>query len=76
MKLEGQLVGDKVIYWEESRIIDYWKYENMEWCYKEVMFFIVVQGKEDKLEGFWSGNIGDLECIFGKIMFRCIFFCV
>lgn len=34
MKLEGQLVGDKVIYWEESKIIDYWKYENMEWCFK------------------------------------------
>jgi hypothetical protein len=70
MKLEGQLVGDKAIHWEESKIIDHWKHENMEWCYKEATLFIVAQGKEDKLEGPWSGNTGDSECIPGKIMLR------
>ena len=70
MKLEGQLVGDKAIHWEESKIIDHWKHENMEWCYKEATLFIVAQGKEDKLEGPWSGNTGDAECIPGKIMLR------
>ncbi|MEQ8703521.1 MAG: hypothetical protein RIC19_06360 [Phaeodactylibacter sp.] len=70
MKLTGQLVGDKAIHWEESAIIDNWKHENMEWCYKQATLFIVAQGKEDKLEGPWSGNTGQSDCIPGKIMLK------
>lgn len=70
MKLKGQLVGDKAIHWEESEIISHWKHENMEWCYKEATLFIVAQGKEDKLEGPWSGKTVDSDCIPGKIMLK------
>lgn len=70
MKLKGQLVGDKAIHWEESEIIDHWKQENMEWCYKQATLFIVAQGKEEKLEGPWSGNTEHSECIPGKIMLK------
>ncbi len=70
MKLKGQLIGNKAIHWEETKIIDHWKYENMEWCYKQANLFIVSEGKEVKLEGPWSGHTGVSECIPGKIMLK------
>ncbi len=70
MRLKGRLIGNKAIHWEETEIIDHWKYDNMEWCYKSADLFLITTGDEERLEGPWRGNTGHSECIPGKIILK------
>lgn len=67
MELEGRLIGNRAIHWEEIKLLDNWKHEHMEWCYKRADLFVVKRGAKPKLEGPWSGNTGELDCVPGKI---------
>lgn len=69
MDLKGVLEGSTV-HLTETNIVEHWKREDMEWCYKKADLTLYIQGKEVKLEGPWSGNTGQSECIPGKIYLK------
>ena len=69
MDLEGVVEGNTV-HWAETNIVNNWKREDMEWCYKKADLTLSVQGKQIKLEGPWTGHTGSSECIPGKIYLK------
>ncbi len=69
MDLKGEVVGN-VLYFTETNIVEHWKREDMEWCFKQAGLTLAIQGKQMKLEGPWTGNTGFGECIPGKIYLK------
>ena len=69
MDLEGMVEGNTV-HLTETNIAKNWKREDMEWCYKKADLTLYVKGKQLKLEGPWTGNTGQSECIPGKIYLK------
>lgn len=69
MDLKGVQEGNTV-HLTETNIVNNWKREDMEWCYKKADLTMYIQGKQVKLEGPWSGNTGHNDCIPGKIYLK------
>ena len=69
MELEGVLEVNTV-HLTETDIVKHWKRQDMEWCYKKADLTLYHQGKQLKLEGPWSGNTGQNECIPGNIYLK------
>ncbi|MCO6479065.1 MAG: hypothetical protein J5I94_20690 [Phaeodactylibacter sp.] len=69
MNLKGVLEGNTV-HLTETSIVENWKRDDMEWCYKKADLILYIQGKDLKLEGPWTGNTGQSECIPGKIYLK------
>ena len=69
MDLKGFLDGNTV-HLTETNIVQNWKREDMEWCYKKADLTLYTSGKQMKLEGPWTGNTGQSECIPGKIYLK------
>ncbi len=68
MELKGQISGGDVLHFTETRLVDYWKPEDIEWCYKKASLRLTVKGKNWQLEGPWTGHTGDDECVPGVIV--------
>ncbi len=69
-ELKGEFVNDKQIRIYETRLVDHWKYEGMEWCHKQAQLTLFTEGRQMRLEGPWTGNTGTSDCIPGKISLK------
>lgn len=69
MDLQGEVIGN-TLHFKETNIVQHWKREDMEWCYKQAGLTLSGQGKQTRLEGPWRGNTGFSDCIPGKIYLK------
>ncbi|MCB0568274.1 MAG: hypothetical protein KDC66_00845 [Phaeodactylibacter sp.] len=68
MELHGEVVDGKWVNLTETRILDNWKYDDMDWCYKTIRLRLFTDGKRQRLEGGWSGTTGShADCVPGEI---------
>ena len=67
MELVGEIHSGLYLRFKEQEIIDYKKFEGMEWCVKKGQL-LLKKGKNGwLLEGFWQGNTTFSDCIPGKV---------
>ncbi len=68
MELTGTVVDGNSIRLTETRILENWKYDDMDWCYKEITLRLATDGRRRRLEGYWTGITGaQAVCIPGEI---------
>ncbi len=67
IELSGTIKGGKIVILNESEIVDYHKYEDMEICLKNLQLTVSYDGKKLQLNGFWDGKSVLGDCIPGKI---------
>lgn len=68
MELKGEVVDGQWVHFTETHILDNWKYEDMDWCYKEARLKLTFDGKRKRLEGPWTGlTASHSSCIPGEI---------
>ncbi len=68
LELKGEIKGDKIIFLEETKIVDVYLYEGLEACYKKAQLVLSYKGGQWQMEGFWSGKTDDGDCIPGKVL--------
>ncbi len=67
MEVKGVLRGGMLFKYEETKIKDFTKLEDMEWCLKNGQLIFKQDGNVLKLEGFWQGASSDGPCIPGEV---------
>jgi hypothetical protein len=67
IELKGTVKSGKLIFIEETIILDHRKYEDMEWCVKKMQLVLTYEGDELKLDGYWQGKSPEGDCIPGEI---------
>lgn len=67
IELKGTVKSGKLIFIEETRILDHRKYEDMEWCIKKMQLILSYKNDELKLDGYWQGKSPEGDCIPGEV---------
>lgn len=67
LDIEGEVIGEGVIRFQEVRFVKYSELQNMEWCYKKAVLRLKRSGDTWLLEGPWVGSTSFGSCIPGKI---------
>ncbi|MBK7870289.1 MAG: hypothetical protein IPJ74_06160 [Saprospiraceae bacterium] len=70
MELEGQVLGNKIIQFRETKVSAFKKVDTMEWCVKQAVLTLIKSGNPWKLEGAWNGATQFGPCIPGKIFLK------
>jgi hypothetical protein len=71
MELRGEIGEDQVLRFTETRMIDNWKPDDIDWCYKRASLRLTGKGTSRQLEGPWSGfTEQDSECVPGVIVLK------
>ena len=71
MEIGGTWDGKTLIF-EEMKIVNSKANEGMEWCIKKGELTLLKDNKNDRLEGFWSGNTTFSSCTPGKVFLEKI----
>jgi|GEM_PF-1116387 len=67
LEIEGEVVGEEMIRFEEVRFIKFSELQDMEWCYKSALLKLKRSQEGWRLEGPWAGKTSFGPCIPGKI---------
>jgi hypothetical protein len=68
MKFSGEIHSGIYVRFQESEMVDFKKFEGMEWCIKKGQLILKKSGGGPwELEGFWQGNTTFSNCIPGKV---------
>lgn len=67
MDLKGEIKGGSMLHLEESKIVDFRKIEDGEWCLKRSQLLIKYKDGKLHLNGYWQGESILGSCIPGKI---------
>lgn len=67
MDFEGSIKAGKMVFLEETNIVDYKKTKDVEWCMKKCQLMLKYDGEQLVLEGFWQGSSVIGACIPGKV---------
>jgi hypothetical protein len=70
MELKGTIKSGKLLFLEETKVLDHRKYEDMEWCIKKMQLVFSYENDELKLDGYWQGKSPEGDCIPGKIYLK------
>lgn len=72
MDLEGILLDDDTIWFQETKIGHNKILPGMQWCIKNGKLSLKKSGNSRKLEGTWEGNTPYNSCVPGKIFLQRI----
>jgi hypothetical protein len=67
MALEGELKNNMLLQFHETKIVDFTKTEDVEWCIKKGQLVIRQKAGQIHLEGFWQGDSVLGPCVPGEI---------
>lgn len=72
MELKGELHSGFFFRFQETKMLDYEKFEGMEWCIKKGQLLIKLDKDQWIMDGYWQGNTSFSDCIPGKVKLRRI----
>ena len=67
IELKGTVKSGKLLFIEETKILDHRKYEDMEWCIKKMQLVLIYKNDKLELNGYWQGKSPEGDCIPGEI---------
>ncbi len=70
MELVGELHSGFFFRFQEVKMLDFEKFEGMEWCIKKGQLLIKLDKDEWIMDGYWQGNTSFSDCIPGRVKLR------
>jgi hypothetical protein len=67
LEIVGDVVGNNLVRFRETKFVKYTELETMEWCYKTGVLELKRSGSTLRLQGTWEGMTSFGRCIPGKI---------
>ena len=72
MELVGELHSGFFLRFKETKMLEFEKFEGMEWCIKKGQLLIKMDKDEWIMDGYWQGNTSFSDCIPGKVKLKRI----
>lgn len=70
LDIQGKVIDNKIVRFEETRFVRFTELKDMEWCYKKGVLTLKRSKEGWQLEGPWVGSTSFGPCIPGKIIIK------